>query len=91
MGPSAKVRQALAKPPAAPQSARMKTLARNPARKAATEAVAPAVLTRRAKLARLRRAEDKADYAIAVKVCARLDSGEEKARPAEDVWRDVGV
>ena len=45
---------------------------------------------RRAKLARIRREEDKADLAIAKKVCARLDSGEEKAIPWEDFVREVG-
>ncbi len=51
-----------------------------------TTAAEPA---RRAKLAKIRRAEDKADLAIAKKVCTRLDSGEGKAIPWEDFVREV--
>ena len=67
----------------------MSTLAEKPVRRAAANA--DAVRARRAKLARIRRAEDKADYAIAVKVCARLDSGEEKALTREEAMRELGL
>ena len=67
----------------------MNTLAEKPVRKSA--ATSPAVRAHRARLARIRRAEDKADLAIAIKRCADLDSGKTKARKAEDVWRDLGV
>ena len=46
---------------------------------------------RRAAEARRRRAEDRADYAIAVKRCADLDSGRAKALNPEDVWRALGL
>lgn len=67
----------------------MNTLAEKPVRKSA--ATSPTVLAHRAKLARIRRAEDKADCAIAVKVCARLDSGEEKALTREEAMRELGI
>ena len=46
---------------------------------------------RRAGQARRRRAEDRADYAIAVKRCADLDSGRAKALNPEEVWRALGL
>ncbi|MFH1499084.1 MAG: hypothetical protein ABII82_14810 [Verrucomicrobiota bacterium] len=63
----------------------MKTL---PTKKTATPA---ATRARRAAAARRRRAEDKADYELAVKRLADLDSGKTKALPAEEVWRELGI
>jgi hypothetical protein len=41
--------------------------------------------------ARRYRAEDKRDYAIAVKRLADRDSGKTKAIPAKEVWRELGI
>ena len=76
----------LQNPDPAPQSAGMKTLSKKPAL-----AKASAIRARRAAQARARRAEDKADIAVALKRCADLDSGKTKAIPAEEVWRALGV
>lgn len=65
----------------------MKTLTTAAGTKAATKkSLSPAAIR-----ARRRRAEDKADYALAVKRLAALDSGKEKAIPAEEVWRELGI
>ena len=65
----------------------MSTLAEKPVRKSAANA--DAVRARRTELARIRRAEDKADYAIAVKRCADLDSGKTKALTREEFLRGL--
>jgi len=69
----------------APQLAGMKTITKTkkPVRKLS---MSPAAVR-----SRRNRAEDKADYAIAVKRLAELDSGKTKAIPAEEVWRDLGI
>jgi hypothetical protein len=54
-------------------------------------ATSAAVRARRAAAARLRRAQDKADCAIAVKRLVDLDSGKTKAIPAEEAWRELGI
>lgn len=46
---------------------------------------------RRAAQARRRRAEDRADYAAAVKACQLLDAGKAKLLDPETVWRDLGL
>ncbi|MBW7895145.1 MAG: hypothetical protein H3C27_08520 [Opitutaceae bacterium] len=45
----------------------------------------------RAAAARRRRAEDKADYAIAVKRCADLDAGRTKLLSPDEVWKSLGL
>lgn len=66
---------------------RMKTLATVKAPKApAKNSLSPAAIR-----ARRRRAEEKAEYALAVKRLAALDSGKEKSIPAEEVWREMGI
>lgn len=81
--------RALATAAAPSKFAGMSSPAVKPSRKATATSKASLQRVRRAKLARMRRAEDKADLAVAVKRCADLDSGRTRALTREEFLRGL--